>query len=77
MSIFSHFKTLKKTAVKEWDREHLKPVVLSSICTGEKTAGFEDEAGHFHAVMLVRVPEDLKAFAGEYGIDPDSIQIRY
>lgn len=77
MSIFSHFKTLKKTAAKEWDREHLKPVVLSSICTGEKTAGFEDEAGHFHAVMLVRGPEELKAFADEYGIDVDSIHVRY
>ena len=77
MSIFSHFKSMKKHAVKEWDREHLKPVVLSSICTGEKTAGFEDEAGHFNAVMLVRGPEELKAFADEYGIDVDSIQIRY
>ena len=67
----------KKTAVQKYDPTTMQPVILASICTGEKTAGFEDEAGHFHAVMLVRVPEDLKAFAGEYGIDPDSIQIRY
>ena len=40
-----------------------------SICTGETTAGFKDLAtGKYTEMMLIRTPEDLKAFMDAYGI---------
>lgn len=38
-------------------------VIRSSICTGEKVAGFRDKTdGHFTEVMLIRSPEDIEEF---------------
>jgi hypothetical protein len=46
------------------------PVVRSSICTGEKAAGFRDrESGRFTEVMLVRGPRDEQRFREIYGLD--------
>ena len=48
----------------------LEPVIRSSICTGEKVAGFrEKEGGRFREVALIRTPADLEAFKRKYGID--------
>ena len=55
-----------------YDREHLTPVIRSSICTGEKTAGFRENAtGRFREVMLIASPADLAAFREMYGITGD------
>ena len=60
----------RKKKVKSYDHQRLEPVIRSSICTGEETAGFRDrETGHFTEVMLIRSEADLKAFKEEYGID--------
>ena len=32
----------KKTKVYSYDKEHMKPVIKTSICTGEQVAGFKD-----------------------------------
>ena len=32
----------KKIMKKTYDREHMKPVIRASICTGEEVAGFKD-----------------------------------
>ena len=32
----------KKIVKKTYDREHMKPVIRASICTGEEVAGFKD-----------------------------------
>ncbi len=46
------------------------PVIRSSICTGEKVAGFrEKEGGRFREVALIRTPTDLEAFKKKYGIE--------
>ncbi len=59
----------KKQVTKDYDRERLVPAVRSSICTGEKTAGFQDrKTGRFEEVMLIRSDADLQAFMEEYGI---------
>ena len=64
MSIFK-----KKTTVIAYDRENLRPVIRSSICTGEKVAGFKDvETGKFKDIMLIRNDRDLKSFMDTYGI---------
>lgn len=45
-------------------------VVRSSICTGEKVAGFKDKKnGRFTEVMLIRSPKDLEAFKEKYHLD--------
>ena len=59
----------KKQVTKDYDRERLVPAVRSSICTGEKTAGFQDrKTGRFEEVMLIRGEADLQAFRQRYGI---------
>lgn len=45
-------------------------VIRSSICTGEKVAGFKNrQDGHFTEVMLIRTPQDAQAFREAYHID--------
>ncbi|MBO4635802.1 MAG: aspartate dehydrogenase [Clostridiales bacterium] len=45
-------------------------VIKSSICTGEKVAGFRNrEDGHFTDVMLIKNPEDEYIFRKTYGLD--------
>lgn len=62
----------KKTPVKDYDREHWKPWLRVSICTGEKTAGFKNRTtGEFREVMRIGNDKDLEDFAKEYGIEED------
>ena len=63
----------RKTESRElYDASVLTPVIRSSICTGEKTAGFrENETGRFREVMLIRTQADLDAFRAQYGIRGD------
>ena len=62
----------KKPAQLSYDKENETPAVKSSICTGEKTAGFREiRTGRFHEVMLIRTPNDLNAFREKYGITGD------
>lgn len=60
----------RKAPAPKYDAGKVKPVIRSSICTGEKTAGFKDlRTGAFREVMLIRNDKDLDAFLKEYGID--------
>ena len=44
-------------------------MIRSSICTGEKVAGFKDlEGGHFTEVMLIRSKQDEERFKAIYGL---------
>lgn len=57
-----------------FDREHHKPVIRSSICTGEQVAGFKDRrTGRFMEIMLIRDNGDIEAFTREYGISREEI----
>ena len=45
------------------------PVIRSSICTGEQTAGFKNtETGKFTEVCLIRNQSDLDDFMKEYSL---------
>ena len=58
-----------------FDREHHKPVIRSSICTGEQVAGFKDtRTGRFTEIMLVRNNEDMEEFKQKYGISREEIR---
>ncbi|MGN0316752.1 MAG: aspartate dehydrogenase [Lachnospira sp.] len=59
----------KKETVHTYDRKNEKPVIKSSICTGEKVAGFKDvHTGKIHEVMLIKNSADLDRFKQMYGI---------
>ena len=49
--------------VIRFDPETQTAVIRSSICTGEKVAGFKNKKdGHFTEVMLIRSSEDEEKF---------------
>ena len=60
----------KKPGKLTYDKENETPAVKSSICTGEKTAGFIDNrTGKYHDVMLIKSDADLTEFKRLYGVD--------
>ena len=62
----------KEKTTKTYDKEHQKPVIKASICNGEQVAGFKDiQTGKIEEVMLLKSPEDLKAFKKMYGIEEE------
>ena len=59
MKLFGRKKARK--ADLQFDPETQYAVIRSSICTGEKVAGFKNKTnGHFTEVMLIRPPADEK-----------------
>ena len=74
MKLFGR-KKAKEVAV-QFNPETQYAVIHSSICTGEKVAGFKNKSdGHFTEVMLIRSPADEKKFKETYGID--SLKVEY
>ena len=68
----------KKQEIYSYDRESQRPVIRASICTGERTAGFQDiRTGKITEVMLIRTPADLERFRQLYGIAEDEIRTEY
>lgn len=68
----------KKLQTHAYDKAAQKPVIRSSICTGEKVAGFQDLAtGRFVDVMLIRSPEDLREFCRLYGVKEEELTTLY
>ena len=63
------FKDRKKKNVITFDPEMQYAVIRSSICTGEKVAGFKNKVdGHFVDVMLIRTQADEDRFMEMYGL---------
>lgn len=68
-------KRKKVSEVSDFDKEGKKPVIRSSICTGEKVAGFKDEkTGHVEELMLIRNEKDLDRFMQMYGVLENEIE---
>jgi len=68
------FQKKRRTFTLTYEREKVKPVIRSSICTGEKVAGFKDlHTGQFQDVMLIRDEKDMAAFMKQYGIAESEI----
>ncbi len=60
----------------EYDPETQYAVIRSSICTGEKVAGFKNKTdGHFTEVMLINEPQDEENFKKTYGLD--TVKVEY
>ena len=65
----SHYERTLKEKIP-YNPESQYAVIRSSICTGEKVAGFKNyKDAHFTEVMLIRNAEDEKRFKAIYGLD--------
>ena len=74
MKLFGR-KKARESAV-QFNPETQYAVIRSSICTGEKVAGFKNKTdGHFTEVMLIRSPADEKEFKETYGVE--SVKVEY
>ncbi|RGZ92168.1 aspartate dehydrogenase [Eubacterium sp. AM46-8] len=52
------------------DKMNKKPVLKTSICTGEQVAGFQDiHTGKIEEIMLIKQAADIDTFKQMYGID--------
>lgn len=68
------FSRKKKKEVISYDRAVMKPVVRSSICTGEQVAGFKDlKTGKFQDMYLIKGQADLRDFMEQYGVREEEI----
>ena len=64
----------KRTPIT-FDKTGKIPVIRASICTGERTAGFRDEAtGRFTEVMLIRTDADFQEFLRTYGVSGEEVR---
>ena len=74
MKLFGNRK--KKETTVQFDPETQYAVIRSSICTGEKVAGFKNITdSHFTEVMLIRSAADEKEFKETYGVE--SLKVEY
>ena len=77
-SLFAFLKPSSKSRRTAFDPQQYRPVMRVSICTGERTAGFQDrQGGAFVEVMQVRNDRELAAFCTEYGVTPHEIVTIY
>lgn len=68
----------KKIKKETYDKERQKPVIKSSICNGEKVAGFKDrQTGKFTEVMLIRDSKDMDAFLEKYDISVAEVKTEW
>ena len=68
----------KKIQKETYDEEIQKPVIRSSICTGEKVAGFRDiRTGKFTEVMLIKDNKDMDLFLEKYDISVAEIKTEW
>lgn len=68
----------KKVEKCSFDRENLRPVIRTSICTGEQVAGFKNvHTGKFSEIMLIRNGHDLKEFLEIYDISEADVATEY
>lgn len=65
-------KTVKKSLIEQYANQ--TPAIKSSICTGEKTAGFLDANGTFHDIMLIKTASDLENFCATYSVKKEEIK---
>lgn len=65
----------RKQVKGSYDRENQRPVIRSSICTGEQVAGFKDiHTGKFTEIMVIRDSKDMDEFTQKYDISVSDIR---
>ncbi len=70
------FKKCRRVSpITDFDKTGKRPVIKSSICTGERVAGFKDEkTGQVQELMLIRDEKDLERFMQTYDVSSDEIE---
>ena len=69
------FSKQKKPASTNYDKQEKIPVIRSSICTGERVAGFKNVSnGKFDELMLIRDDSVLQEFLRTYQIEEKEIK---
>ena len=72
------FSLRKKRSPARYDKTGKTPVIRSSICTGERVAGFLDvKTGKFQEIMLIRSDADLREFLRSYGVTPEELKYHW
>ena len=75
-AFFGKSKKISQFEHTPFNPEKQYAVIRSSICTGEKVAGFKDKTdGHFIEVMLIRSKQDEQTFKETYHVD--SLKVEY
>ena len=65
----------RKKVTGAYDKESQSLVIRSSICTGERVAGFKDiHTGKFKEVMVIRTDKDMEEFLNRYGVSVQEIK---
>lgn len=68
----------RKKSVPAFDKAGKMPVLRTSICTGEQTAGFKDEiTGKYYDIMLIRSDADLRDFLETYDVSENQLRREY
>lgn len=68
----------RKKPSPSFDSSGKLPVIRTSICTGEQTAGFKDpDTGKFYDVMLIRSDADLREFLETYHVPEGALRREY
>ncbi len=68
----------KKKVEKCTPPEDCVPVILSSICTGEKVIGFKNvNTGAMEQAVSMKSERDIAAFCEKYGIEKNDIKTVY
>ena len=68
----------KKPGKETYNKETQKPVIRSSMCNGEKVAGFRDiKTGKFTEVMLIQNSKDMDEFLEKYDISVAEIKTEW
>ena len=61
---------VRKKHIQSYDTMNKKPVLKTSICTGEQVAGFQDiHTGKIEEIMLIKQVADIDTFKQIYGIN--------
>ena len=70
LHFFDKLRSGRRFEQDTFDPETYYPAIRSSICTGEKVAGFRNKIdGHFTEVMLIRSKKDEEEFKRVYKVD--------
>ena len=70
LHFFDKLRSAGRFEQETFDPETYYPAIRSSICTGEKVAGFRNKKdGHFTEVMLIRSKKDEEEFKRVYKVD--------
>ncbi|MDY2938021.1 MAG: aspartate dehydrogenase [Fusicatenibacter sp.] len=72
--LFGH----KKKKTEAYNPLLQKPMIRSSICTGEKVAGFKNlETGKFEEIMVIRDEKEYRSFLETYQIEREDVTTEY